>query len=666
MRIRTSLLLCLAFFILSFATSAQDSPQPRLLRVSLVQGDVTYQRSDLDRWVDLSINTPVLEGDKIWSGRDGRVEIEFEDGTFTRLSANTIIEISRLGSLQEARDVEIQLRQGVATFEVRSSDGSFKVLAPLFTTLVRNSASFRMDVDTDGSGRLVVFEGRTEVDGQATHLYLRNGETVRFMSDDPERYYLETSYMRDDWDRWNEDRNAYLAKVTRDRYHDGDRGWTTADLDNYGSWYDVSSYGWIWRPHIGTDWVPFRSGRWCWYESLGWTWVSYEPWGWVPYHYGRWAYINSYGWSWVPGARHVPWCPGAVSWVEGPDWVGWVPLAPYEPWYPYYQNSGNVFVSRNYGHRGAWTYLPHDSFVNGTPIGNFRGPRDPREAGGRIIAGQPRIQPTTASRMPVAGNSPGRIFTNDDLEARRNLREQMLQTTGHSNGQDASTHAEVERLRRERDLLASRSVSSGGQGPGAGTGVQVINGSGGGPKITSIEGESRRYENWGRAQDRAEQRRRLQQFGSGNAVTPVSGGSQPQSLSALPQPGSASQKAPTVPSNDGASSRERIYQVYRSRTDGNGGDRFSSREQQQNSFGGRTSQSTPYTPPPSSTTPAQQRSSPSYTAPPSYPRSEPSRAPIYHAPSAPSSPSVSHSQSIDSSSGASAQESRSSGHGRSR
>jgi hypothetical protein len=39
-----------------------------------------HQLTDLDRWVDLSVNTPVLEGDKI--GLAGwQSEVEFENGS---------------------------------------------------------------------------------------------------------------------------------------------------------------------------------------------------------------------------------------------------------------------------------------------------------------------------------------------------------------------------------------------------------------------------------------------------------------------------------------------------------------------------------------------------------------------------------------------------------
>ena len=176
-----------------------------MLRVSLLEGDVTYQRTDLDRWVDLSINTPVLEGDKIWVGRGGRAEVEFENGSFARLSENTIIEFSSLSDMKRRDGVEVRLIQGLASFEVRP-EPAFTIQTPLFSARLNDAASFRLDVETDGSGRLVVFNGKVEVSGSSTRLFVRNGEVVRFLSQDADRYYLETNYVKDEWDRWNDER----------------------------------------------------------------------------------------------------------------------------------------------------------------------------------------------------------------------------------------------------------------------------------------------------------------------------------------------------------------------------------------------------------------------------------------------------------------------------
>lgn len=455
-------LLPVIIFCLLFASAsglAEDLSQVRLLRVSLVEGDVTYQRPDLDRWIDLSINTPLIEGDKVWAGDSGRTEVEFEDGTFLRLNSNSIVEFSHLGPRSDSGQIEMQLIRGIGSFEIQQSGMVFVIDTPLFSMRIKDAASFRVDLEEDGSGRLSVFDGSIEVAGDKAHLYVRKGEIIRFLSDDPDRYLLSADYQQDDWDRWNEERTTYIAKRQQDRYHDGDAGWSMADMDYSGNWYTDPEYGKVWSPGLGDDWTPYRNGRWVWYEDLGWTWVSYESWGWVPYHYGRWTYLTSYGWSWVPGPRYAPWCPGAVSWIEGPNWIGWVPLAPSEPWYAY--SSANVFLSKNYGYRHGRTCLPRDSFLNGTPAGNFVPPSDPSHAG-RVISGQPRYSPTPASRLPVVtSSSPSRVYSNADLESRRMMRER----TPNPQGTTSATSVISSPTREASGSDASSRATSLGQSP---------------------------------------------------------------------------------------------------------------------------------------------------------------------------------------------------------
>ena len=608
MRVK-SLLISVIVVVFSSLVFAEDFSVPRMLRVSLLEGDVTYQRPDLERWVDLSINTPILEGDRIWVGRDGRAEFELENGNFARFSVNTIVEVSRLNSAA----AELRLSQGVATFDLKSVAGSLSVSAPLFFVRLKDAARFRLDVDEDGSSRLVMFEGRAEVSGQNANLYLRNGETVRFSSQDADRYYLGTNYVQDDWDRWNEERSAYLTKGAEDQLHYGDQGWTTADLDNYGTWYNDSSYGRIWRPSVGDDWVPFRDGRWVWYNSLGWNWVSYEPWGWVPYHYGRWAYVNHYGWSWVPGWRYGSWCPGAVSWVQGPYWVGWVPLAPFEPWYPYPYSSVNIFVSKNFGHRFGFTYRHRDHFLNGTHVPGFRPPRDPYRDG-TLIAGQPRLTPTPASRMPVIGSS-SRTFRNEDLEARRSMRERLLDARSASPPNLSSSSSAFDRALESRSRVSSRDASSfvsNSQNRNSGI-ISGVSGS----ESPSNTNRSRVHEdlNSSRSATNSEQRQRTYRI-DGSSRDSRSGAqrSSPSTWARPTSPVGSSGYAPgnLSPATSGEmDSRGSIRESFRGRGDLSVRDRYAPPSIQRGSP--RFSPSMPSSPPASMTVP--QRSIPSYTSP---------------------------------------------------
>ena len=145
MHLKLLLALIVPLIVASVPFQAVEGPPARMLRVSLLEGDVTYQRTDLDRWVDLSINTPIFEGDKVWVGRGGRAEVEFENGGFARLSENTILEFSRLPDVSSRSGVEVRLIQGLASFQTRA-EPAFTIQTPLFSAQLADAASFRVEV----------------------------------------------------------------------------------------------------------------------------------------------------------------------------------------------------------------------------------------------------------------------------------------------------------------------------------------------------------------------------------------------------------------------------------------------------------------------------------------------------------------------------------------
>src|SRR5262249_13231518 len=140
--------------------------------------------------------------------------------------------------------------------------------------------------------------------------HLNAGQTLvaRGTASDPE-FQTTGAIPRDEWDRWNEDRDARLERTAGYRYASRDI-YGVEDLDPYGTWVNVAPYGYVWRPAVAAGWAPYRMGRWVWIDWYGWTWVSDDPWGWAPYHYGRWFW-SAGGWCWYPGGfggRHY-WSP---------------------------------------------------------------------------------------------------------------------------------------------------------------------------------------------------------------------------------------------------------------------------------------------------------------------------------------------------------------------
>jgi hypothetical protein len=649
MRLSSLASTCLFLFLSGSDLLAQGPIKSQVLRASLIEGDVTYWRSDLDKWVDLGANAPILEGDKIWVGRDGRAEIEFESGSTIRLAQNSGIEIARSGRQEDSGQVEVQLSGGLATFEVSSEERIFLVTAPLFSARTFKAANFRAEVDSDGSGRLVVFAGALEIESQQSKLILGKGETLQLLGSDPDRYYLGTNYEFDEWDKWNSERDEYLAEIRRDTNIPYESGWSAAELGQYGSWYSVPDYGTVWRPHCDSNWVPFSAGRWTWYDSLGWTWISFEPWGWMPYHYGRWAHLASHGWCWVPGT-YTSWCPGAVSWVQGPGWVAWTPLAPFEPWSRWGSSGGGIFVSANLHHGGSICYLPNDGFLNGSSSPRLSNARQ-LLAGGRIVSGQPSLAPTTASRSAVADAYAKRRFTNDDLEARRNLRDGMIRSTVPASSLTGNSGPASARLARQR----GQTINEGGvtsQPLGSDSRIRVIQGGGRTPGASSAPANDvRTYTN----RDSGRENLHSDKFRpDGDRSRPDSGSD--NSTGELPQ-------FPSVPSSEEQSARERVYRIYGSQNRGGNSDRSPASPPRDYSAP-RAANTAPYSPPP--------RSAPIVpSAPPSRPVHETLSVPrstsvSNPAPSAPrSTPSNSAGQPSSGASGGGTQESRSAAtHGR--
>jgi hypothetical protein len=141
-----------------------------------------------------------------------------------------------------------------------------------------------------------------------------------------------------------------MLNVTVSMAHDG--GVTLQvfydELQPYGTWIAYENYGYVWRPRVDRDFVPYATNGYWINTEYGNTWVSDYGWGWAPFHYGRWFYDDFYGWMWAPD---TVWGPAWVAWRSGGGYYGWAPLMP----------GISVSVSYNYYDRipdRYWSFVP--------------------------------------------------------------------------------------------------------------------------------------------------------------------------------------------------------------------------------------------------------------------------------------------------------------------
>lgn len=307
-RVATRLGVIIAFVCL--VAGLAYASQVRIVRLSYLDGNVRIDRNTGQGDERAVLNMPIVQGARLTAQEDGRVEVEFENGSTLRLlgPAEVIFrELELKGSGDHVTLVE--LRNGLAYFDVhKKGDDDFRVTVAGHTLKVRKSAHFRVD-DQRGNSEVAVFNGDLELQGAGRDVDVRKNETISFYADDQGRYNLAKSIQSLGSDSWDESRSQERETYARTdqyrrsyNYYGGPYSYGTYDLFQYGNFMNVGQYGWVWRPYsYGMGWDPFDSGNWMYYPSSGWVFVSSYPWGWTPYRYGSWLWVPGYGWCWRPG-----------------------------------------------------------------------------------------------------------------------------------------------------------------------------------------------------------------------------------------------------------------------------------------------------------------------------------------------------------------------------
>ncbi len=326
---RALVLACFALFLASVA-HAEENTRVRVVRLSFTEGTVTIQRPDAEEWSLGPVNTPIQEGFKVATAKDGFAEIQFENALSTvRLGELSEVEFNQLQLSPEGIHLtRMTLDRGYATFHSFPSQGDVYVVKVGDASFSPSGkAEFRLDTDQDGV-RAEVFKGEVDFTGSEGSQTLGKNDVLEVTPDSTDPYRIGAGIAQDDWDEWVKQRDeviasAAVAPTAEYSSETNSSGWS--DLNAYGTWNTVAGYGWAWFPNVQSGWSPYSSGRWNWYPGLGYTWIGGEPWGWLPYHKGKWFFDSGPGWFWMPGGGFAIWSPALISWYQGPGWVGWAP-----------------------------------------------------------------------------------------------------------------------------------------------------------------------------------------------------------------------------------------------------------------------------------------------------------------------------------------------------
>lgn len=313
----------------SLVVSASAESKPRIVRLSEVQGTVQIDRSTGDGFEKAFINLPIIEGSKLKTGKDGRAEVEFEDGSALRLAPDSEVDFTRLALGDGGQKLStVQLISGTVYANLRPKKGDKKAEAATGDQLQLNfaresvtmseAAHFRVQL-ADATATVAVFKGKVSATSPAGQVEVAEKHTATIdlskddlskddMADDSAKkdaFVIAKNFEEMPSDAWDHQQTDY-----HDRYAtsggasaiNSPYAYGMSDLNYYGNFRSLPGYGNVWQPYfIGAGWSPFQDGAWAFYPGGGYMWVSGYPWGWMPYNYGSWAFVPGYGWVWEPG-----------------------------------------------------------------------------------------------------------------------------------------------------------------------------------------------------------------------------------------------------------------------------------------------------------------------------------------------------------------------------
>ena len=366
------ILVALVVFSLASGLSAQDQqdqnvganpandPPSRVARIQYISGEVSMQPGGVNDWVAAAMNRPLTTSDRVWTDKDSRTELNVGNA-FIRMNSESSLTLTTVSD----NAVQLQLDQGTLELTVSHLEPGevFEVDTPNLAFTVMKSGVYRIDVPpNDNQTWVTVRKGNGQATGQGPAVKVSGGEQVRFTGQGSLEHTAYAAPAPDGFEDWAQVRDKRLDGSVSAKYvAPGVIGYQ--DLDYYGNWQIVPTYGAIWVPTgLSAGWAPYRYGHWAWVNPWGWTWIDDAAWGFAPFHYGRWVRYGGY-WGWAPGPAYVGWrpyyAPALVGWIGGAGWgvgisigfgggCGWFPLGWGEAYYPWYHGYRGGRVSNAY------------------------------------------------------------------------------------------------------------------------------------------------------------------------------------------------------------------------------------------------------------------------------------------------------------------------------
>src|SRR5258708_31869075 len=119
--------------------SAAENPPARVARLSFIKGSVSFLRASVQQWSDAALNYPVTTGDRIYTDKGARTELQV--GNFTvRLSEHTDLTVTNLND----QILQLGLQEGTLDRKSTRLNSSHQIISYAVFCLKKKKKSKKM------------------------------------------------------------------------------------------------------------------------------------------------------------------------------------------------------------------------------------------------------------------------------------------------------------------------------------------------------------------------------------------------------------------------------------------------------------------------------------------------------------------------------------------
>src|SRR5271166_6379343 len=182
-RIFTAFFLAFALWCALPAPAQDTDPPGRVARLGFMSGSVSFEPAGENDWSLASLNYPLTSGDRLWTDKDARAELE-TGNVAIRMSAQTDLTTTSLA------DQLIQLGLAQGTLRVRSFDmqggHEIEIDTPNAALTIVRPGDYRIDTFPDQNVTMVtVNQGELQITGNGLNQTVSSGQAFKLTGTNP-------------------------------------------------------------------------------------------------------------------------------------------------------------------------------------------------------------------------------------------------------------------------------------------------------------------------------------------------------------------------------------------------------------------------------------------------------------------------------------------------